>query len=50
MKGGVSVAALIAVGAVLVFLGIFGGGLLVISLGVVCLVAAGLFEAVGRRR
>jgi drug/metabolite transporter (DMT)-like permease len=50
MKGGVSVAALIVVGVVLVFLGLFGGGVVVISLGVVCLFAAGLFEAVGCRR
>jgi hypothetical protein len=43
-------AALVIVGVVLVFLGIFGGNLPVIVIGVVALIAAGTLQAIATRR
>jgi hypothetical protein len=51
MKGGVSVVALIFVGLVLVVLGVLASGsLAMMTLGVVCLVAAGVLEVVAQQR
>jgi hypothetical protein len=43
-------AALVIVGVVLAFLGIFGGNIPIIVIGVVALIAAGTLQVVGSRR
>jgi hypothetical protein len=43
-------AALVIVGVVLTFLGLFGGNIPVIVIGVVALIAAGTLQAMGTRR
>ena len=52
MSGNMGAAALVIVGVVLVFLGLFAGGgnIPVIAIGVVALIAAGTLQVLGARR